>query len=134
MSITSNIDVPIYDVNRKNYVELNKNAYMSIGERIKQARLAADLTQGELAGKVGIKQPTLSALENGGSEGSNYIASFAAALGVNALWLEAGKGPQYPVQNISAKELQLVIAYREASEEGKTFIEMACSSAPKSSR
>lgn len=89
------------------------------------------MTQRELAEKVGIKQPTLSELENGDSAGSAYLPLIAAALGVNALWLQSGKGAKYPIKNISPKELLLITAYREATDEGKTFIEMACASAPK---
>lgn len=65
---------------------------MSIGTRIKEARLLKKLTQKQLADKVRVKQPTLSQLESGKSEGSTLIASFATALGVSAYWLETGKG------------------------------------------
>lgn len=104
---------------------------MTIGERIKAARKDADLSQKELAAKVGIKQPTLSELERGESSSSARLPAIAAALGVSALWLQTGKGPKYPINSISPKEMLLVVAYRDATEEGRTFIEMACESAPK---
>lgn len=71
---------------------------MSIGTRIKEARRAAKLTQKALAQKVGMAQGSLSELETGESQGTTMIASFAAALGVSALWLETGKGPMTPEQ------------------------------------
>ncbi|MFC6519723.1 hypothetical protein ACFQAT_07990 [Undibacterium arcticum] len=67
----------------------------------------------------------------GDSAGSAYLPAIAAALGVSALWLQTEKGPKYPIKSITPKELLLITAYREATDEGKTFIEMACASAPK---
>lgn len=90
------IDVPIFEINRENYIDMYQNVYMSIGQRIREARKRIGMSQAALASKVGIKQPTLSALETGDSEGTTYLASFAAALGVNALWLETGKGEIAP--------------------------------------
>lgn len=81
---------------------------MSIGTRIKEARRDKKLTQKQLADKVGIKQPTLSELENGDSAGTTMVASFAAALGVSALWLETGKGDKHPPM-----ELKKVVAVDE---------------------
>lgn len=66
---------------------------MSIGQRIKAARKAAGISQADLAQRVGIKQPTLSDLENDMSKGSTKLASIAKALGVRPYWLETGKGP-----------------------------------------
>lgn len=131
MSMHGNIGVPIFEVNRKSYCGRPQNIGMTIGQRIKESRLAIQLTQGELAKKVGIRQPTLSELERGDSTGSSYLPAIAAALGVNALWLQTGKGTKHPITSISAKEMLLIVAYRDATEEGKTFIEMACESAPK---
>jgi len=54
------------------------------------------MTQKELAKKVGLAQASLSELETGESQGTTMIASFAAALGVSALWLETGKGAAAP--------------------------------------
>lgn len=65
---------------------------MSIGTRIKQLRKEAKLSQIELAERVGLKQSTISDLEVGKSTGTTYLAQIAQVLGVNALWLETGKG------------------------------------------
>lgn len=67
---------------------------MSIGKRVREARTDAKMSQAQLARKVGIRQPTLSDLERGESHRSANLASMAAALGVNALWLETGRGPK----------------------------------------
>jgi transcriptional regulator with XRE-family HTH domain len=89
-----NIGVPILKVNRNSDSFLYQNSDMSIGARVREARKAAKLTQQQLAAKVGIQQSTLSELENGESAGTGYVATMAAVLGVSALWLETGKGPQ----------------------------------------
>lgn len=54
---------------------------MSIGTRIKEARSEKGLSQKALADAVGMRQPTLSALESGKTQGTSLIATFAAKLG-----------------------------------------------------
>jgi phage repressor protein C with HTH and peptisase S24 domain len=83
---------PVFKVNRFSGTSLSDNIEMSIGTRVKQARKAAKLTQAELASRTGLKQSSISDLEVGKSQGTTFIASLAAALGVNPLWLETGKG------------------------------------------
>lgn len=95
MSMPIIIGTPICKVNklnRKTEVYLRDNIGMSIGKRIREARKDAKMSQQELAAKVGLKQGSLSELETGESTGTTLIATFAATLGVNALWLETGKG------------------------------------------
>lgn len=65
---------------------------MELKNRIKQARKYSRLSQKELAEKIGITQPSLSELETGKSQSTSYIASIARACGVDAFWLESGKG------------------------------------------
>jgi SOS-response transcriptional repressor LexA len=89
----TSIGVPILKVNRHADLMPLDNIGMSIGKRIKEARRAAKLTQKGLAAKVGMSQGALSELETGESNSTTMIGSFAAALGVNALWLETGRGP-----------------------------------------
>lgn len=66
---------------------------MSIGQRIKASRKAAGMSQLELAQRVGLRQPTLSDLENDTSKGSGKLASIAHVLNVRSFWLETGRGP-----------------------------------------
>ena len=61
------------------------------GQRLKQARKAAALTQAQLAKKVGIGQSTIAELEKIGS-GSSHTPAIAAILNVSALWLATGQG------------------------------------------
>jgi len=87
---------PVSEVNRYSGRAVGNNIGMSIGNRLKQARKAAKLTQMELAARSTLKQSTISDLEVGKSQGTTYLASLAAALGVSALWLETGKGSMQP--------------------------------------
>jgi transcriptional regulator with XRE-family HTH domain len=134
MSIRTIIGIPINEVNRYSDLISRENIGMTIGQRIKAARQEIPLTQTELGTKVGLRQSTISELEKGDSAGTAYLASIASVLGLSALWLETGKGPKYPIKSITPKEMLLIAAYRDATEEGKTFIEMACDSAPKVTR
>lgn len=90
--MTTIIGVPMFCVNRNSDVYIGENKKMSIGQRIRDARKAAAMTQGQLAAKVGMRQNSISELENGDSAGTTNLAKFAQALRVNALWLETGVG------------------------------------------
>lgn len=69
---------------------------MNIGQRIKERRNEMGISQQQLANAVGIQQSAISQLEKGSSQKTSYVAAIADKLGVNALWLETGKGPKYP--------------------------------------
>lgn len=61
------------------------------GERLRTARLRANLSQEDLAKVVGIAQSTIAAAENTG-QGTTKIVPIAKALGVRAEWLADGTG------------------------------------------
>ncbi|MEN8291853.1 XRE family transcriptional regulator [Acinetobacter radioresistens] len=63
---------------------------MDLGERLKQARKNAKLSQVQLAEAVGIKQSTISQLEKGLMQSSTHLPALAKALGVNSYWLQTG--------------------------------------------
>ena len=94
--MSTNIGLPMFKVNRQTDVSLYKNAYMTpnttFGRRLRDARKAAGLTQKELADKIGLKQATISELENDEYSGSAKAAAMAEVLGVSAMWLAEGKG------------------------------------------
>ena len=78
----------------KHICDLRKyhNCNMHIGKRIKEAREEAGLTQEELAKAAGVAQSTIGGLESERNPGSSRTAEIAAVLGVEPLWLAAGKG------------------------------------------
>lgn len=72
----------------------NLPAPNTLGERIRSIRKTLALTQTELAKQSGVTQPTIAALEANKSYTSGHTPSIAAALGVNAYWLETGTTQQ----------------------------------------
>lgn len=89
---------------------------MSIGTRIKQARKAAGLSQQALCQKIGVKQPTLSQLESGDSSTTVHIGKFADALGVNALWLETGRGSMTSAVDPTLQRIMAIIESLDESD------------------
>lgn len=67
---------------------------MKYGERLRKARMHAELTQQELAERIKnvCTQENISKLERGDATGSEYTAQFAEACGVRAIWLAAESG------------------------------------------
>jgi transcriptional regulator with XRE-family HTH domain len=124
-------------VNRNSDLNIGDNYAMNVGERVRQARKEKGMTQGDLASKVGIRQPTLSELEKGESNSTAHIAKLAAALGVSALWLETGRGQKFPAaaanseQDELAKVALLVRQYYEATDSGRELILSTANNVPK---
>ncbi len=87
----------------------------TLAKRLKNARLAAGLSQGEAAKSAGMKQPSLSALENGGAKATSHITKFASIYGVNALWLAEGKGPRKPGDHTPTAEPARTITAKSAT-------------------
>lgn len=68
----------------------------TLADRLKEARLRADKTQGDVADAAGIKQPTYQALEAGKTKKSAYLPEIAKFLGVDVGWLKNGNGEAIP--------------------------------------
>lgn len=96
------------------------------------------MSQKALADKIGIRQPSLSELENGESQGSVYLPQIASVLGVNPLWLATGKGTRevgagqslgagstgsLALKAETAGEMQLLMVYRSANERERKEID-----------
>jgi SOS-response transcriptional repressor LexA len=65
---------------------------MTLSERIRTARKQADLTQKELADRVGISQTAIHKLEAGRSISSRRTVAIALTCGVDPIWLDTGRG------------------------------------------
>ena len=65
---------------------------MNVGNRIKKLRLAARLTQSELALIADVPQSAIAELENGIRNKSSHVFAIAQTLNVNAFWLQTGEG------------------------------------------
>lgn len=78
----------------------------TLQERLKRARLAAGLSQKDVAERSGIAQPTYSILEREPGKGSKHIVAIANALGVNADWLASGRGEMHPTIRVAEGDPQ----------------------------
>lgn len=65
---------------------------MGLGQRIRTARTAASLTQGELADCAGITTAAISNLETRDLGRSTHVLEMAGCLGVDPNWLATGTG------------------------------------------
>lgn len=63
-----------------------------IAERLRDAREAAGLTQPQLAARAGVSPGTIGNIESGYRKEPRQLLAIAAALGVNAEWLQSGRG------------------------------------------
>ena len=67
-----------------------------IGERIKQLRKALGMTQAKFGERVGIKQPSLAAIESGENTPSDQTVAFICReFRVNEEWLRTGAGDMF---------------------------------------
>lgn len=70
----------------------------TVGDRVRIARIDAGLSQDQLAKKVGMRQPTLSRLEGGGSTTTKKLSRIAEVTGFELDWLEMNVGPAKKAQ------------------------------------
>ncbi|WP_278976727.1 LexA family protein [Oligella urethralis] len=74
---------------------------VGFGKRLRESRMRAGLSQREAARRVGLKQPSLSALESGAHGSSGATAELARLYNVNAHWLATGQGLPSLDNNVS---------------------------------
>ena len=106
---------------------------MSIGQRVKALRKAAGMSQPRLAALIGIKQPSLSYIENNPSNEikQDTLLALAKHLGTNPQWLSTGKGSPSPMSVTTidqAEVVQLFNALTDANQSawlsiGRTLLE-----------
>lgn len=87
---------PMKKYNRRTESISPQNLGMNtLGQRLKACRKEAMLTQEVVCARTGIKQGTLSELENDKYPTSSFVPHLAALYGVEALWLAEGKEPKH---------------------------------------
>lgn len=81
-----------------------------MGERIKQVRLAAGLTQQQFAERIGLSRNFIAVIETSDRKPSDRtIADIAREFGVSLAWLQYGEGEMY-VKRSANEELGLLVA------------------------
>jgi transcriptional regulator with XRE-family HTH domain len=102
----------------------------TIGERIRNERDSRRWSRTKLAGLAGISPTALSDLELGYTQRSLSLHRIADALGVNADWLETGKGEKFTVGTSQparfddatmAQAVELLYLMADARPEDKRF-------------
>jgi len=88
----------------------------TLPERLLFARKRLDMSQGDVAEAVGMKQPSYGQIESGETKKSKFIYDIAKVLKVNAEWLIDGVGEidsqaksQTPVDNVSAPSAEYIV-------------------------
>lgn len=71
---------------------------MSLGERLRIARLEQDVSQSDLAKQIGVSQAAVAALEKRNSKTCGYTAQIAKALNIKVEWLATGQGEMKGVE------------------------------------
>ncbi|MCL2892497.1 helix-turn-helix transcriptional regulator [Brenneria populi subsp. brevivirga] len=62
----------------------------TLSERLKKKRLELNMTQAELAQKVGVKQQSIQLIEAGETKRPRFLFEIAKALGCDPSWLQYG--------------------------------------------
>lgn len=97
---------------------------MTIGERIKEARLASNMTQDELAKKIGVSKNAISNYENGVSAPKvELLCAIMKHLEIDANYLYGVK-PEEDVIRLSAHEREIIVEYRKLSSPEKKRFDM----------
>lgn len=65
----------------------------TIGDRLRKAREVADLTQSELAERIGVSRRSITSYEAGGTPKRPVLLSWSLATGVPVEWLLTGEAP-----------------------------------------
>lgn len=113
------------DVNRHTVPAFIHNQDMkTVGQRIRDLRVAKKLTQEQLAKGLGIQQGSVTDLERGVSKSpaSHTLTKLARFFEVDPEWLMTGKGSQHPVGALSEKEAELLLVYRALSNDGQNYV------------
>ncbi len=84
-----------FTANSQSGIASHHNCDMNtFGDRVREARRDAKLTQPQLGRMAGLSQTTISDTERGRNSGSSEVTALARALRVSPDWLADGRGPR----------------------------------------
>lgn len=97
---------------------------MNIGRRIKEARLASNMTQDELAKRIGVSKNAISNYENGVSTPKvELLCAIMKHLDIDANYLYC-IAPEEDVFRLSSHERKIIVEYRKLSQPEKKRFDM----------
>lgn len=79
----------------------------TLSDRLNYAMNEMGMSQGQLAKKAGMAQPTIYRIASGKAQGSSKILDIAKALGVRAEWLLNGEEPMRPHRQTHCKQSEI---------------------------
>lgn len=94
----------------------------TIGDRVKKAREAINMTRSQLAAASGVGYSTLSELERGGMQTSTKLRVIADALGASLAWLETGRGEKTPQQPRALEVREEAVSYISETETPSGYV------------
>lgn len=103
----------------------------TIASRLAAARVAAGLSQVDLAKKAGVSAGAIGNIEAGTRQGTaRVIQALAGALGITTTWLVDGVGPMkssapWPFQQIDRKNIDSLTSSQLAAVEGAILLTLA---------
>lgn len=89
---------------------------MEMKDRIRIAREQANLTQAELAEKIGIKQQSVFKIESGDTKNPRNLEKIANVLGVDLNWLLTGEGLMCPNKSPQDVKIQTILGALTSSQ------------------
>lgn len=94
----------------------------TFAKRLKFARERLNLTQQEVADRVGMSQPTYYKIESGKSKRTTYLNGLANVLKVNHNWLATGQGEMVATYPDASLDLEHVSDANDSTSVDKVFI------------
>ena len=87
---------------------MSSNTPASLGARIRAAREAAGLSQGELAARIpGVKQQSIDQVERGLVQRPRFLPELAEVLNTTTTWLLTGEGNAKRPASVSAMDIDI---------------------------
>ena len=89
--------------------------HMTLAQRIRDARIAAGLSQSELGRRINRRASAVNHMESGRTKAltAESILALASALSISAYWLETGHGSPSPDARLTPEEAEALTLYRQ---------------------
>lgn len=110
--------------NRSSIASGHTRCMKKFGDRIKELREGLELSQREVAEKIGITQEGISQLERLPNRVplSDTVQRLAKFFQVDPEWLLTGKGQQSPISSLTPEESELILLFRALSPAAQTYV------------